>query len=89
MESNPTVTIITPVFNGAKYIEETIYSVLNAKTNVRFEYIVIDDGSTDNTYNKINNFKKLKRIKFLKIFKNNKNLGFARACLKAAKLGKG
>lgn len=45
----PTFSIITPVFNGEFFIEETIRSVLNACQGVEFEYIVINDGSTDNT----------------------------------------
>jgi len=57
MESNPIITIITPVFNGADYIEETIRSVLEAKTKIIFEYLVIDDGSTDNTYDILQKFK--------------------------------
>jgi glycosyltransferase involved in cell wall biosynthesis len=42
-------TIITPVFNGEKYIEETVISVLMATDGLDYEYFVIDDGSTDNT----------------------------------------
>jgi glycosyltransferase involved in cell wall biosynthesis len=42
-------SIITPVYNGEKYIEETIESVLNCLRGQEFEYLVIDDGSTDNT----------------------------------------
>jgi glycosyltransferase involved in cell wall biosynthesis len=42
-------SIITPVFNGEKYIEETILSVLECGKNHSFEYIVVDDGSTDQT----------------------------------------
>jgi len=45
----PRVSVITPVYNGEKYIQETIESVLNAVTDVRLEYIVINDGSTDRT----------------------------------------
>ena len=45
----PRVTVITPVYNGEKYIKETIESVINAVTHVPLEYIVINDGSTDRT----------------------------------------
>lgn len=43
-------SIITPVYNGEKFISETVESVLlNLDPNLKFEYIIIDDGSTDNT----------------------------------------
>jgi glycosyltransferase involved in cell wall biosynthesis len=43
-------TIITPVYNGEAYLRETIESVLlNLDTNFSYEYLIIDDGSTDST----------------------------------------
>jgi len=43
------VTVITAVYNGEEFIAETINSVLECARETPFEYIVIDDGSTDGT----------------------------------------
>jgi len=45
------ISIIIPMFNLEKFIVETINSVLNQETTLPYEIIVIDDGSTDNSYN--------------------------------------
>jgi glycosyltransferase involved in cell wall biosynthesis len=44
--TNPEVTVIVPVYNGAAYLAETINSLLS-QTFRDFELLVIDDGSTD------------------------------------------
>jgi len=43
------LSIITPVFNDSQYIAETVDSVLQACSGLSFEYLVVDDGSTDDT----------------------------------------
>lgn len=50
MQANnlPIISIVTIVFNGEKYLEETIQSVINQTYN-DIEYIIIDGSSTDGT----------------------------------------
>lgn len=69
MISLPVISIITPVFNGSKYIEETIKSVLEAGIDVEYEYIVLNDGSQDSTLEIIRKFED--RVKVL----SHKNVG--------------
>jgi glycosyltransferase involved in cell wall biosynthesis len=49
-------SIITPVYNGEKWIIETVKSVLEICKDFDFEYIVINDGSSDNTHKLLSDF---------------------------------
>ena len=42
------ISIVTAVYNGEKYLEESINSMLN-QTYPNFEFIIVNDGSTDNS----------------------------------------
>ena len=66
------VSVIIPVHNSGKYIEECITSVIN-QTYKDIEIIVVDDNSSDNSLSIINGIKD-KRIKVIKL---NKNSGVA------------
>lgn len=49
MKSNIILSIVTPTYNQSQYLEETIESVLG-QINEFVEFIVINDGSTDETF---------------------------------------
>ena len=66
------VSIIMPSYNTARYIFETIQSVIN-QTYQNWELIIVDDCSTDNTDIVVEKIKD-PRIKYIK---NEKNLGAA------------
>lgn len=53
--NNPLVSIIIPTYNRAHLISETLDSVL-AQTYTNWECIIVDDGSTDNTFEVISSY---------------------------------
>lgn len=60
----PEITVLMPVRNGEKYIKDAIDSVLR-QTLTDFEFLIIDDGSTDHTVEIIQGYKD-KRIRLEK-----------------------
>ncbi len=58
------ISIIMPVHNEQKYLKESIESILN-QTFDSFEFIILDDGSTDDSINIIESYKDV-RIKLIK-----------------------
>jgi rhamnosyltransferase len=53
---NKDVTIAIPTFMGERYIEEVLNSVFCQKTSVKYEVLVIDSGSVDDTVNIVKKF---------------------------------
>ncbi len=62
----PSVSIITPTYNRAQYIKEAIESVIS-QTYSDWELIVVDDGSTDQTFEILDKYTKQdKRIRYIR-----------------------
>ena len=81
---NPTVSIVLPSYNGEKYIEESIKSVID-QSFTDWELIIVDDNSNDNTGLIADNYTKIdNRISVIHNDNNEKlpealNIGFRNA----------
>ena len=72
----PEITVITPVYNGEKYLAEVIESVLSQE-NIVIEYIIVNDGSSDGSLDIARSFQE-KNPSIIQII-DQKNLGEAAA----------
>jgi glycosyltransferase involved in cell wall biosynthesis len=70
--SESLVSVCLPVYNGARYLAESIESVL-AQTHTNLELLIADDGSTDDTADLC--MKYAQRDKRIKFWRNETNLG--------------
>lgn len=76
INTQPKFSIVMPVYNVKKYLNESVESVLN-QTYKNLELIIVDDGSTDGCYEMCENYRKLdSRCKV--IHQDNKGLLLAR-----------
>ena len=60
--SNPLVSVVTPVYNGERYLAEALESLF-AQDYQPFESIVVDDGSTDGTPDIARSFDRVRYIR--------------------------
>ncbi len=84
MPDNPNFSLIIPNYNGADFISNSLSSINSAIKNCphsKFEIIIVDNGSTDNSLSKIKKFTNSLKIENykLKIIKNKFNSGFSYA----------
>lgn len=82
---NPKVSVIMPVYNAERFLRESIESILNQSFS-DFEFIIINDGSRDNSLNIIKEYaEKDSRIKII----DQENTGIVGALNNALKISKG
>src|SRR5258705_299739 len=67
---NSLVTVLMQVYNSERFLSEAIDSILN-QTFTDFEFLIIDDGSTDNSLKIIKSYSDAR----IRLVQNEKNLG--------------
>lgn len=82
----PLVSVLMPAYNAEKYIGEAIESILN-QTYKNFEFIIVDDASTDSTWKIIQNY--AKKDGRLIALKNKTNLKICKTLNKGIKVAIG
>ena len=60
------ISFIIPSYNSASTIKRAIESILSQTANIKYEIIIVDDGSIDNTEEVLRNYEKDERIKYYK-----------------------
>lgn len=70
----PLVSVVMPAYNAGLFLVEAVNSILN-QTYANFEFIIVNDASTDDTARILSSFKD-KRIK---VYTNKKRLGVAKS----------
>lgn len=81
---NPKVTVLMSVYNGERYLNEAIESIL-AQTFTDFEYLIIDDASTDRTPEILCSYGDLR----IRIVTNEENFGLTKTLNKGLSLARG
>lgn len=82
----PLISVIMPVYNAEKYLDESISSILN-QTFTNFEMIIINDSSKDNSLKIIKRYQK--KDKRVILIENKKNMGVSRTRNEALKISRG
>lgn len=82
----PKISVIMSVYNGEKYLSEAIESIL-VQTLTDFEFIIVDDGSSDTSCKIIEEYQK--KDNRIILIRNEKNLGLTKSLNKAIKIAKG
>ena len=86
MDENPRVSVLMPVYNGERYLREAVESILD-QTFADFEFIIVDDGSTDNTWRILQSY--AAREPRIVLVRNEINVGVAGSLNKGLGLARG
>ena len=70
------VSVIMSCYNSEESVEQSVESILN-QTYENIEFLIMDDGSTDSTFEILNEFAKINEN--IRIFKNENNIGLTKS----------
>jgi len=82
----PTVSVVMPVYNGEPYLREAVESILR-QTCTDFEFIIIDDGSTDRTWEILSSY--AENDARIALHRNQENLKLIRTLNKGLTMARG
>ena len=82
------ITFFVPCFNEEKNIVKTLENIINSVGNIKYEILVCDDGSKDNTKEIVKNYIS-REIKNIILYENDKNLGIGFSYFKYSLEAKG
>ena len=82
----PKISIIMGVYNGQKFLRQAIYSILN-QTFRNFEFIIIDDASTDETETILDEYSE--KDERIRVIRNPQNIGLTRSLNKSLEFARG
>jgi alpha-1,3-rhamnosyltransferase len=89
IDNLPLVSVVIASYNHQNYVQETIKSIV-FQTYKNIELIIIDDGSTDSTFEKILEMESICRKRFVNVlFEKRKNLGVGATCNRLIELSCG
>jgi glycosyltransferase involved in cell wall biosynthesis len=84
--TSPKVSVLMSVYNGQRYLREAVESILN-QTFTDFEFIIVDDGSTDNTWQILQGYAASEPQ--IVLVRNETNVGLAKSLNRGLSLARG
>ena len=85
IKDNKKISCLMSIYNGENYLEKSVESILN-QTYDNFEFLIINDGSNDNTDTILKDLKAIDSR--IKVFDNNVNLGLTSHSISSLRMQK-
>lgn len=86
MTIQPTLSVVMSNYNHARYIKDALNAIL-AQSYAPMEFIIIDDASTDNSYEILEDY--ARRFPLITLFRNERNMGIVTSATRMLDMVKG